>query len=74
MAILVGLSGCSTKGSRRGAHPAHLLPFHRGSVAASSPPPSTAPRSILALVGSPNLSTCECEGTNERGIKNSNFR
>lgn len=31
MAILVGLSGCSTKGSRRGAHPAHALPSDQGS-------------------------------------------
>ena len=74
MAIVLGLSGCSSKGVGVAPTPLTFSLFTRGSVVANSPPPSAAPRSILALVGSPNLSTCECEGMNERGIKNSNFR
>jgi hypothetical protein len=46
MAMLVGLSGCSTKGSRRGPHPAHALLLTRGAVVANSPPPSAASLSI----------------------------
>ena len=54
--------------------PLTLSLLTRGAVVANSPPRAAALLFILALVGSPNLSTCECEGTNERGIKNSNCR
>jgi hypothetical protein len=71
---VLGLSGCSTKGVGVAPTPLTFSLFTWGAVVANSPPRAAAPLFILALVGSPNLPTCECEGANERGIKNSNFR
>ena len=41
--LMVELSDCSTKGDRRGAHPARAFPFHRGADAAQTPPRLAAP-------------------------------
>jgi hypothetical protein len=47
---MVGLSGCSTKGSRRGAHPAHALPFYLGSRCGANTPALSGSLFILARV------------------------
>jgi hypothetical protein len=54
MAVLVGLSGCSTKGVGVAPTPLTLSRLTRGAVVANSPPRAAALLFILALVREAN--------------------